>query len=435
MTMPTESESKRGKRPQKAQASQPTDGAGIVKQTRTRRRSEEKRRQILAAAVDLFNEKGLRGTTLSDVGGAVGLSTNSICYYFRKKDDLAAACFLEAIGVIRAIVARAAERPTPPERLRAFASGFATQLAQEAGGARSRIVGIYDLRALVKPQSDLVFAAYNDLFRGVRALLVPDGPLPSERRTLNCRAHLVISLIHSMRIWIGQYAAEDYEKVVDHFCDVVERGFMAPSSAWPPADIEAIAPSFAEDPLSPRDAFLRAATLAINDFGFSGASVDKISARLRLTKGAFYHHNDNKEDLFSECASKTFAIIRDVQNKASSQITGWDDLGSAVNFLVRFQLSDRGPLLRATALSALPAHERAAMIDSTNKLSERFAYPIVKGIADGSIRPLHPLVGSHLVSAMIYAATEIAMWAGDLSPDEAVELYAKPLLTGVLNQD
>jgi len=411
-----------------------TDGspAEIVKQTRTRRRSEAKRLEILAAAVRLFNEKGLRGTTLADVGGAVGLSTNSICYYFRKKDDLAAACFLEAIDIIRDIVATATLQRTPQERLRAFASGFAAQLALEATSG-GKLIGIYDLRALVKPQSEVVVAAYNNLFREVRALLVAPGARAPERRTLNVRTHLVLSLVHSMRIWIGQYAQEDYERVAAHFCDVVSHGFLKPPGTWPPAEIETVERSSDEDPSSSRDAFLRAATQAINDYGFSGASVDKISARLRLTKGAFYHHNENKEDLFSECAAKTFAVIRDAQNHASSHPTGWDELGSAISFLVKFQLSDRGPLLRATALSALPAHERAAMIDATNKLSERFAYPIIKGIADGSIRPLHPLVGSHLVSAMIYATTEIALWAGDIDPTEAAELYAKPLLTGIFS--
>jgi AcrR family transcriptional regulator len=430
MTKPERSSPTQNDMPPAAEHGAEGGHSEAIKQTRTRRRSEAKRLEILAAAVRLFNEKGLRGTTLADVGGAVGLSTNSICYYFRKKDDLAAACFLEAIDIIRDIVAIAARKQTPPERLHALASGFAAQLAHEATSG-GKLIGIYDLRALVEPQSEVVFAAYNNLFREVRALLVAPGDRALDRRALNVRTHLVLSLVHSMRIWISQYAREDYERVVEHFCDVVTHGFLKPPGSWPPAEIEKEARLPDDDTSSSRDAFLRAATQAINDYGFSGASVDKISARLSLTKGAFYHHNENKEDLFSECAAKTFAVIRDAQNDASSHLTGWDELGSAISFLVKFQLSDRGPLLRATALSALPAHQRTAMIDATNKLSERFAYPIIKGIADGSIRPLHPLVGSHLVSAMIYAATEIALWVGEIDPAEAVTLYVKPLLTGI----
>ena len=44
-------------------------------------------------------------------------------------------------------------------------------------------------------------------------------------------------------------------------------------------------------------AFLKAATRQINEHGYRGASVDRISASLNVTKGAFYHHNEAKDDL------------------------------------------------------------------------------------------------------------------------------------------
>ncbi|MBM6593111.1 TetR/AcrR family transcriptional regulator [Microvirga pudoricolor] len=419
--------------PRPPEQSPRTAATTAVRQTRTRRRSEERRRAILAAAVQLFNEKGLRGTTLSDVGQAVGLSTNSICYYFRKKEDLAAACFIETISVIRAIVAEAGRETSSEARIRGLASGFARQLAREAEGGAQKLAGVYDLRALEGTQSKVVSSAYNDLFREVRALLLTaDHPKPS--RLINARAHLLISLVHSMRIWIGRYATNDYDLVAQHFCDVLIGGFIAPKASWPPVALAPVNWSFEEDATSSRDAFLRAATQTINDLGFSGASVDRISMRLQVTKGAFYHYNESKEGLFSECAARTFAILSDVQNEARSQSTGWNELGSAITYLVAYQLSERGPLLRATALSALPATDRAHMIDATNKLSERFVYPIVRGIADGSIRPVHPVVGSHLVSAMIYATTELPLWVRETHSDEAIELYAKPLLTGFLSE-
>ena len=57
-----------------------------------------KQEAVLAAASRLFNHKGVRGTTLSDVAQEVGLSTNSITYYYRKKEDTVVACLLRAIG-------------------------------------------------------------------------------------------------------------------------------------------------------------------------------------------------------------------------------------------------------------------------------------------------------------------------------------------------
>ena len=68
---------------------------------RQTRRFEQKREAILDAAAALFNEKGVRGATLQDVAQSVGLMTNSITYYYRKKEDLATACLLRTIEISR----------------------------------------------------------------------------------------------------------------------------------------------------------------------------------------------------------------------------------------------------------------------------------------------------------------------------------------------
>ena len=52
----------------------PTSNA-LPRQTK---RFEQKRQAILDGAVQLFNQKGLKGTTLADVAQSVGLITNSV---------------------------------------------------------------------------------------------------------------------------------------------------------------------------------------------------------------------------------------------------------------------------------------------------------------------------------------------------------------------
>ena len=56
--------------------------------------------------------------SLAEVGAAVGFNTTSVTYYFRKKEDLAAACILDAIARYEAMIARAATEPTPALRVR-----------------------------------------------------------------------------------------------------------------------------------------------------------------------------------------------------------------------------------------------------------------------------------------------------------------------------
>ena len=53
-------------------------------------RFERKREAILNAATRILNRKGIKGLTLGDTAAAVELSTTSVTYYFKRKDDLAA---------------------------------------------------------------------------------------------------------------------------------------------------------------------------------------------------------------------------------------------------------------------------------------------------------------------------------------------------------
>ena len=103
------------------------------------------------------------------------------------------------------------------------------------------------------------------------------------------------------------------------------------------------------------EAFLRAATRLLNDQGYEGASIAKIAASLNLTKGAFYHHHDNKDDLIEACFERTFSVIRSALEHAELAGTpGWQRLRAVVCALIRFQLGPTGPLLRAAATSAMP---------------------------------------------------------------------------------
>src|SRR5437879_1426798 len=76
-------------------------------------RFERKREAILDAATDLLNCRGVKGLTLGDAAAAVALSTTSVTYYFKRKDDLAAACMLRGIYVLLDIVQTALKAPTP----------------------------------------------------------------------------------------------------------------------------------------------------------------------------------------------------------------------------------------------------------------------------------------------------------------------------------
>lgn len=391
------------------------------------RRFARKREAILDAAARLFNQKGVRGATLSAVAQAVGLIPNSVTYYYRKKEDLAAACFMRAIEELDALVAQAAAQGEPRRRVTALFHGYADLLAGIARGEHAELVTFNDLRALPPPHGDSVFAAYTDMFRHIRTLVHAPG---LSRLELNGRAQLVLSLMHSLRAIAERFEPDDYGVAADRVIDILLDGLAAPGESWTahgfmprPAPVTGDASA---------EAFLRAATQLINEQGYRGASVERISARLNVTKGSFYHHNDNKDELVAQCFARTFDVVRRRQNEARAlDGSGWTKLCVATEALTRHQLGPEGPLLRVTAMSALPETMRDDAANTMAHLSERFGIFIVDGIVDGSIRPVDSSIAAHCVNATINAAAALERWAPGADASNAAEILIRPLLVGL----
>ena len=276
-------------------------------------RFQEKREALLQAAVAVFNERGVKGATLADIAGRVGLVTNSVTYYYRKKEDLAIACVLRALDLHDAIVADAAAQPDVASRVRCYMRGHAEALAAVERGEQPAVMQFNDLLALPSPQAEEAWRRYTDMYRQVRALLKGPETAGIGRRELNARGHALLSAALWLRVWLWQYEQAHYGRMAAQAAEVLLHGVMAPG-AWPAPAAAAPAPEegwrLVDSSDDAADAFLRAATALVNEQGYRGASVDKISARLNVTKGSFYHHHDNKEDLITECFERSFSVLR-----------------------------------------------------------------------------------------------------------------------------
>lgn len=397
-------------------------------------RFNEKREAILDGAARQFNQHGIKGATLAEVARSVGLATNSLTYYYRKKEELASACLLRSMAAIDALAGAAQSAPSPAERVRAFLLAYVDMLADIATGRHPEMAVFNDVRAITPPHDAQVFAGYNNMFRSVRQLLRgPDAPVLT-RPALNARAHLLLSLATWTRAWIFRYEPADYARVGERIADVMLNGLAQPGQRWDTTpDTEPVLEALQPDQADTREAFLRAATRLVNEHGYHGASVDRISAELNLTKGSFYHHHETKDELVSACFDRTFAAMRAVQSTVAERPgSGWQRLVLACRTMVRYQMSEHGPLLRVSAWSALPEAMRREKLRTMNRLGERFASFIVDGMADGSIRVVDPSVAAQMVSGMVNAAAELDRWIGKASADTAAELYARPLLEGLL---
>ncbi len=401
-------------------------------------RFQEKRDTILAAAAAMFNAQGIKGATLGDIATRVGLVTTSITYYYRRKEDLATACFLQAITAYQALAQQASTAPNVAARVQCYFSLHAAQLATMASGAQAPLILFNDIRALPEAQAATVYAAYTAMFRQVRALLVGPETATLPREAVNARAHLLLSVALAMRVWIARHEADEYPRVAQRVADLLLRGLAGSSMQWPANSALAwptpVGPGGIAGNDDTADAFLRAATELVNEQGYRGASVNKISARLHVTKGSFYHHHETKFDLIAACFARSFAVLRQVLMAAEAAPgSGWQRSCAATALLVGFQLSARGPLLRSTATSALPDQAHREQVSRTQQgLAERMAVLLVDGLIDGSVRPQDMAAAARVLASVIDAAAELRRWVPGVSQDNAGWLYARPALLGLL---
>jgi AcrR family transcriptional regulator len=416
-------------------------------------RFAEKRELILDGAARLFNRRGIKAGTLSEVAASVGLATNSLTYYYRKKEDLVVACLMRSIGALDGVIADVDARIAPGDlagRVRALVQGYVALLAAIEDRLRPALIFFGDMRALPQPQAEPAFAAYVAMFRRLRGLLqagqagagaaLPEVGSPV-RRALNARCHGLLSQLLWARAWLGRYETSDYPRVASAMADLLLHGLAAPGQAWPaepmPAPEAVPGEAATEGDTTTREAYLRTATRLVNDHGVGGASVERIAATLELTKGSFYHHHDTKHDLIDDCFERSFALIRGVQWAALAQAgvqgrNGWQTLLAATLPLMALQTSPQGPLLRLTAWTELPGALRWQKYGTMNRLGERYAAMVVAGQADGSIRLVDPAVAAQLIAGLINALSEVEHWLPGDGPPALQPLLARPLLMGLL---
>jgi len=84
--------------------------------------ADERRAQIMEAALACFTRKGYNNTTMDDIAAESGLSKGSLYWYFKSKDDLFAEALLSVfMNVAQEAVAAMEQYSTASDKLRAVA--------------------------------------------------------------------------------------------------------------------------------------------------------------------------------------------------------------------------------------------------------------------------------------------------------------------------
>ena len=134
-----------------------------------RRRGQQRRRELIGAALAVLERDGLSGFTHRAVAAEAGVGLASATYHFGGIDDLAVSAILEATDEFtRALCAR-------PDG--ASVSGYASALADELSRHRGRVVAGYELYLLAARRPALRDAAGAWMQAGTEPLLGGAGPV------------------------------------------------------------------------------------------------------------------------------------------------------------------------------------------------------------------------------------------------------------------
>lgn len=393
-------------------------------------RFERRRSDIVAAAIPVLNGQGFKGMRLTAVAELIGLRSTGVTYYFPRKEELAVACLESGMAVFHEMLAVAEQERDAEARVSRLIELFVERDAAVRQGEATPLVSFSPLRSLEGPHFDQVMAGYTVMFRRVRGLFESPELAEVDKSERSIRTMMLLEQLYWSNAWLGEHDLDEFPRLARCMTDVAVNGLAHPGDAFAPGELQLCARVVEGD--SSKDAFLLAATRQINAHGCRGASVDRISASLNLTKGAFYHYNDAKDELVAACFRRSFAIVREAQRQVRGQdMDDWQRLVTAVTALIRFQLSPEGPLLRTAVLSSMPKEHQVEIVNLSYRVGRSFASMISDAIAGGGARAVDPTVAAHMLSAAVNVASEFRqMRPATEAADPAI--YARALLHGLL---
>ena len=113
-----------------------------MKQPRWQRRAEDRPREICAAALEVFAEKGFAAARLDEIARRAGVSKGTLYLYFKDKEDLFRAVVRDAIAPNVAAIAESIAAMEAPfaDIVRMFLAGFAEREARLPLGAVAKMV-------------------------------------------------------------------------------------------------------------------------------------------------------------------------------------------------------------------------------------------------------------------------------------------------------
>ncbi|MFL0357488.1 TetR/AcrR family transcriptional regulator [Erythrobacter sp. GH1-10] len=378
----------------------------------------EKRETILDAGARVLNRAGLSGLRLAEVAAEIGLRRPSIAYYFGNVEELAEALYERALEQIDTRIEVASREGSTRERIARFLDLELEHYALERRGEAVRRPQLGEIRALSLDRRRRLGAKYDGILRRLSAMLETadaEGGLILQLGP----AHFLMESVFWIPAWIDEYEEWMFERVRDAMIETYLHGIrIRPSTDARPSLVKLAATT---GPGVDRDAYLRAASRLLCDHGVRGMAIDMIAAELNVTKGSFYHHHTEKQELIEACFAQSEARLSEWQRQASRRDLPPEDRVSAVlHSVVSNQLAGKFPLLRTSALPSVGAEDRAKIIAQARRSFRWFASEISAAVKSGGSASPDPFVAAQMIGAAANASYDLGrMYRGKISARDA----------------
>lgn len=352
---------------------------------------ESKLSALLDEASGEFNRRGLSHASMARIARTMRLSRPALYYYVRDLDDLVLQCYRRSCDLMTADLQAAEQAGSGLDCIVAF-----IRRALDAGRSPAAVLSEIDyLTGEARRAISTAHAANVDRLRAMIRRGIADGTMRA------CDDEVVAQTIVGMIAWVPLsvdwlkdtqpgFRGRAVEALVDlivkgharnrhfEFTPSIEIGAFLPT---PPNAFDR--PALAEAKI---ELLLRTASRMFNRRGIDSTSLDDIAGALGATKGAFYHHLDNKADLVVRCYRRALTLYERFAAAAAAGRTGLERGAIGLYLNIQAHTAGLSPLIQLVGVHSLPAAVRNEITGRTRALQRRFEAFGEQGQADGSCR-------------------------------------------------
>ena len=395
---------------------------------------------ILSEAAQLFNWQGSRATTLADIAGSMELTKTCVYYYVKTKEDLIYQCYVASCDMWLSRAQKASDLPaTGLEKIIAMVKGHFYQYIDTLESKAPHFAMLTEVSTLNRAHADDIGRRWGKVFDLCTAMVkqgIDEGEIEDLDATIIASG--IFSVLQWFPVWLNRSHVAQADAVIEGVLDILVNGMAAQNHQFDAIDFPAlnslVLDSFDRGVQNrrKREAFYRVGSIYFNQKGYKGTSLDEIASSLDVTKGAFYYHIKNKEELLYQCFNRTLDVEDLLLTKVgATQATGLKKIELYLRYLFNVQFTEEGPLIRYRALPSLDEEHRKAILKATKRNSSGLGAYIREGFDDNTLRDIDADIAQHVLSGAVEASPDLADRVADFEQHDLSATYFNLFINGL----